>query len=877
MNWMPEKASGVILHHDSISFHRRGKYLLLEMDCLLVVKCRHNTSGLSVKAVSNGPYPSVKEMQQSGLSFNQFLEMIPEAALVLWMDGKIAMANAQAHILFGYLPGELPGQSVQALMAATGSGIQNNEIDAFWLQPEPELHSTERKRTARRKDGSEFPIDILLKLAEMDEAKVTVCMVQDSTEYERAEARLRRKNHALVMVSACNQLLAHATNEVDLLNEFCRICVEKGGYRMAWVGYTEPDERKTVRPVAQHGFEDGYLASVNITWADEERGRGPAGTAIRKRQVYIVRDIQLDPITDPWRAAAVQRGYASSIALPLIANDFLLGVLNIYSGESDAFDSEEAKILQEIATDLSYGVAAIRLQAEHVKAEDALRESEERYHLISTVASDYMFSSHLDSSGKLALNWAVGAFENITGYTFEEYIARGGWRAALHPGDLVIDDRDLEKLLNNQPITTEIRTVHKSGQTVWVRIYAHPIWDDKGNRLVGIYGAVQDISERKRAEEILEGSEKRLSLIFDTVSDVIFLISVEPGDCYRFVSINPTFLAVTGLKREQVVGKRIEEVLPEASHAMVVGRYQQAIRENKTVRWEEESAYPTGTLCGEVAVTPYMNNDSVCTHLVGMVHDITEIRRAEAEIRKLNQDLELRVAERTAQLQAANKELESFSYSVSHDLRAPLRAISGFSSIIARRYRNDLNEEGRHYVDNIVQASERMGHLIDDLLTYSRLGRDGVRHVPVSLASLMAFLKKEMQNHLDELQGELEIADGLPTVMGDQTLLTQVFTNLLENAVTYHKPEIPPKVTVDWQEEGDHVVVRIHDHGIGIPVEYHEKIFHMFQRLHSESEYPGTGIGLANVKKCLDLLNGSVAVESVVGQGSTLIVRLPKE
>ncbi len=194
-------------------------------------------------------------------------------------------------------------------------------------------------------------------------------------------------------------------------------------------------------------------------------------------------------------------------------------------------------------------------------------------------------------------------------------------------------------------------------------------------------------------------------------------------------------------------------MLPETAHALAIGRYKQAIGENKTVRWEEVSAYPTGTLYGEVTVTPYQNAAGVCTHLVGVVHDITEIRRAEMEIRKLNQELEHRVADRTAQLQAANKELESFSYSVSHDLRAPLRAISGFAAIIARRHREDLNEEGQHYVDNIVQASARMGHLIDDLLTYSRLGREGVRRLPVSPTSLLIEIKKNMQSRLDEIHG----------------------------------------------------------------------------------------------------------------------------
>ncbi|MBK8029549.1 MAG: GAF domain-containing protein [Chloroflexi bacterium] len=246
------------------------------------------------------------------------------------------------------------------------------------------------------------------------------------------------------------------------------------------------------------------------------------------------------------------------------------------------------------------------------------------------------------------------------------------------------------------------------------------------------------------------------------------------------------------------------------------------------------------------------------------------------QIARHNFELEQRVRDRTAELEHVNRELEMFSYSVSHDLRAPLRAVQGFAEIIARRHRSSLNEEGQRYFDYIVDAGGQMNQLITDLLDYSRLGRQHVRFGTIPLRKLLLEVIEMLQPQITKYGAQIDLAEALPDVRGDKTLLMQIFANLLENGMIYQRPGVSPVVRVDCTIEPEAVVVRVADNGLGIDQEFHEKIFNVFQRLHSAEHYPGTGIGLAIVRRSVELLNGSIWLESTVGVGSQFYVRLPR-
>ncbi len=309
---------------------------------------------------------------------------------------------------------------------------------------------------------------------------------------EQRTADLQASNRALGVRSECNQAIVHCTSEPSLLSEACRILVETGGYRLAWVGFAEQDEAKSVLPVAQSGYDKAYLNTLDITWANTERGRGPTGTAIRTCQPVACRHILTDPEFAPWRTDALDHGYRSSIALPLLADQRAFGAINVYSAAPDAFDREEKKLLLELAQDVAHGIVALRTRQQHKRAE------EERKRLIHAIEQTAEVIVITDTDA--AIQYVNPAFERITGYPRAEVIGCNPRILASGKHDAAFYREMWDQIGNGKTWEGHLINRKKGGDLFTEQASISPVVDASG-ATVNYVAVKRDITEYLRSEE----------------------------------------------------------------------------------------------------------------------------------------------------------------------------------------------------------------------------------------------------------------------------------------------------------------------------------------------------------------------------------------
>jgi PAS domain S-box-containing protein len=377
-----------------------------------------------------------------------------------------------------------------------------------------------------------------------------------------------------------------------------------------------------------------------------------------------------------------------------------------------------------------------------------------------------------------------------------------------------------------------------------------------------------------RERERLRASEEMYRTISETAADGIITIDSDS----KILTVNRAAERIFGYEADEMRGKELTMLMPQRMRAAHLAGLARFLKTGvKGMSWEgaelpglhkNGSEIPLEISFGQVE----KNGRRIFT---GVIRDIRERKKTEEQIRTLNRELEKRVADRTAELQEANHQMETFVYSIAHDLRAPLRAMRGFAHALGEDYHNVLDEHGRDFTRRIIASAKFMDELINDLLAFSRVTRAELGLGPVHLDLVVKEVLQQLAAEIQEKKATIEIREPLPDVRGHEATIRQVVTNLILNAIKFVAPDVQPKIVIRATDSKTHWRIWIEDNGIGIAASHIGRIFGIFERLHGGT-YPGTGIGLAIVRKGIERMNGHVGVETELGKGSRFWFELPK-
>jgi two-component system, cell cycle sensor histidine kinase and response regulator CckA len=718
----------------------------------------------------------------------------------------------------------------------------------------------------------------------------------DITERKRAENELKMLNRALLAISNCNQALLHANNEAELLREICRIVVDIGGYRMAWVGYAHDDEAKMIRPVAQAGFEEGFLDTMMLSWADTERGDGPTGTAIRTCHPCSICDIQSDQQFRPWLIEATARGYASVLSLPLKTGDKAFGALTIYSAIHESFNMEETKLLTALADNLAYGITMLQTRSARDEAEDALCQSEARYR--SLFQNQHTVMLIIDPENGMLVD-ANPAAVSFYGWDRHELCQKQISQITLLREDGVTFE--MEHLCKEEGNGSIFRHCHADGSVRDVEVFCAPIII-QGRALY--YAVVHDITERIRTETLAAFRQRLIQMAEShSVEELIRLTLDEAEKCTASKIGFYHFLGENHATNSQQVSssnahQKMHPIFPDRELWMEV------IQGKKVVITNE---YNTGETFGDFSashpkitrtlVVPILQGDKVAGVLwvgnkpnayvdddIKLVRIIADIAR-DIVFRKLAEQSQQEM--QSALIQFQKMELVGqLAGGIAHDFNNMLGVIIG-NIEMAMYHKQSLEEPLQYNLKNILKVATRSADLIHQLLTFAR--KQTVMPLILELNTVIENMLAVLRRLIGENITIVWIPDEHRTLVKvDPTQIDQILVNLCINSrdaiagigkIIIETGQFCEKKTLKpplhpCKLSGDYVTLSVTDNGCGIKKEHLPHIFEPF--FTTKDSGKGTGLGLSTVYGIVKQNNGCIDYWSEPGHGSTFKIHLPR-
>ncbi len=868
--------------------------------------------------------------------FRQLIESAPDAMIVVDKDGVIQMVNRQTEALFNYERKEIIGQSLEKLMPAGIDTRQKGyvEINAFTkigsfpaeinfaeTKIEKDILTiisvrdiSQRKSAERKLTKSEKDFELLVTSVK-DYSIFLIDTTGNVASWNSGAENI--KGYTAEEIIGKPMDIFYTAEEVkkgEPKNNL-RKAREKGhfeteGWRLRKDGSAFYADVTFTALIDNEGNLYGYAKvtrDITEQRRAEEHMRFLASIADNIQDPIISTDINLN-ITN-WNTAAENLlewkseeviGKSTAEILKIIypyetgeqilqayyENDFWQGEVIYYTKSGKALDVlATVSHLKDAEGNITGNLTLVRNITNRKKAERALSklnaELEERVkeRTEQVSKSEKRFKALVENNdGIITLMdenfetiYRSPSSERITGWSSEERKVVGTYEQN-HPDDAAYLAEIMKNVSENpgKPFDITIRTKHKLGHYLWLEgVITNMINDPSVGAIVT---NLRDITIQKAAVEALGKSEKLYRSLFENMLHGFAYCEAirEKGQLkdYIYLAVNNQYESLTGLKN--ITGKKISDIMPgllesDPEYAETINRVVSTGRPEKF----ETYVKPFNKWLSIALYSPARE------HFVGLINNITEQKLAEKKIKKINTELEERVIKRTEQLRRSNEELEAFSYSVSHDLRAPLRAIIGFTAMLEEDYLDKFDEEAKRITSVIKSNTIKMGQLIDDLLSFSRMGRQDILKSNIDAGELI----KEIIADLNTKDNNIKRVDWtihpLPLIKADINTIRQVWINLISNAIKYSSNVSKPKIEIGSFSENGAVVFSIRDNGIGFDERYKNKLFKVFQRLHTTAEFEGTGIGLAIVDKIVSKHGGKVWAEAKVNEGACFYFSIP--
>lgn len=847
------------------------------------------------------------------------------------------------------------------------------------------------------------------------------------SEHKEQEERIRKINRLYSILYDIDEAIVKIHDKQRLFDEVCRIAFNNGKFLMSWIGIINSENKLNI--IASSGFAEDYLDKINIDLNDEARSSGPTGRALKLGKYQFSNDIKNDVSMTPWKEDALKLGYKSSASFPLKIAGKIRGALTLYSNEVGFFIEDEIKLIEKLASNLSFAIEFIENEEDRKHTEIALLESEAYIKSISnnftngmiyqvvikpdgtrkfTYLSDSvkqlygispeegmldanliyskvcendieslikteneaiknvsMFKAEVrikESSGKIRWSYLVSTpkmlndgsicFDGIefiitelkiagekmkdqyillsalinspkgviifsldTNYCYTAFNEKHHdemksiWGVDIKIGMNLLECMAIQELANLTKKSMDrvlkgesfLEIQYQPDHNVYYEFNWNPVF--KAKEIIGITVFIRDITESKLTKNTINthlslnkfAFTHSLDELLQKTLDEVCSITNSPIGFYHFVEPDQKILSLqawstlTLQEYCKAEGNGLHYDIKQAGVWADCIRQLKPIVHNDYVSLENKKGLPEGhaKLVRELVV-PIIRNELVVAilgignkeinytekdielvaYFADVAWEIIQKKRAEEELYKMNEELEQRVIKRTEELENSNKELESFSYSISHDLRAPLRAIDGFSNILLKNHSETLGTEEKRLLNKVCDNAKKMAYLIDDLLAFSRINRYEVHKSEIDMNFIVDSVYHEITSEEERSNIDFLVND-LPKAKCDASMMKQIWVNLISNAVKFTSKIEKPKIEISFKIEKGTNIYFIKDNGVGFDINYSDKLFGVFQRLHSESEYKGTGVGLAIVKSIITKHNGKIWVESKVDVGTT--------